>query len=165
MPDSMDRLIMLLTEKEQIMQEMVHSLTEEQSRIMEMNPATVETSNRRKEEVTIRLAGVTASCRELMTVVGSERGVEPVETLTILIAAASETERQELLPLQRRLLALGDVLVRQQDLNRKMLLRSLGLIRQSLALFTGLLGFSDTYGAKGRVSTTSTGLCFLSREI
>jgi flagellar biosynthesis/type III secretory pathway chaperone len=165
MPDNMDRLIMLLSEKEQIMEEMVRTLTEEQSRIMEMNPASVEASNRSKEEVTLRLAGVTARCRELMTVVGIERGVEPAGTLTTLIAAASENERQKLLPLQRRLLALGDVLVRQQDLNRKILLRSLGLIRQSLALFTGLLGFSDTYGAQGRVSTTSAGLSFLSREI
>ncbi len=164
MPANMDRLIVLLCEKERIMEEMVQSLSEEQNRIMEMNPAAVEASNRSKEEVTTRLTRATVLCRELMAVVGAERGVSG-GTLTPLIAVASDSERLDLLPLQQRLLLLGGNLLRQQELNRKMILRSLGLVRQSLSLFGGLFRFSDTYGAQGRLSTGTTGLSFLSREI
>lgn len=165
MSTNMDKLIALLAEKEQIMEEMSRSLTEEQSRIMEMNPVAVEESNRSKEEVTTRLTRATVGCRELMELVGAERGVEPGGTLTPLIDAASDAEREELLSLQRRLLLLGGSVVRQQELNRKMILRSLGLIRQSLSLFGGLFRNAGTYGAQGRVSTGSTGMSFLSREI
>ena len=165
MPTNKDRFIVLLAAKEHIMEEMAHVLTEEQSRIMEMNSGAVEESNRRKEEVSTRLNRAVAECRQLMEVVGSERGGESGDTLSNLITLASDAERHELVPLQRRLLLLAGTLVRQQDLNRKMLIRSMGLIQRSLSLFGGFLGFADTYGAGGRVSTGSAGVRFLRREI
>jgi len=165
MPTNMDRLIALLTEKERIMEEMAGSLTEEQSRIIEMNAAAVTDSTRSKEEVTARLALVTAECRDLMGVVGSERGMESSGALTLLMTVASDAERKTLAPLQQRLLRLAEDLVRRQDLNRRLLVRSLALIERSISLFSRVLGGCDTYGAHGHVSTGAAGLSFLSREI
>jgi FlgN protein len=161
----MDRLIMLLSEKEQIMEEMARSLTEEQSRIIEMNSAAVEESTRNKEEVTTRLGRVATACRELMAVVGAERGVDEGGTLSPLIAAASESEKDLLEPLQRRMLLLGKTLERQQELNRKLLAHALGFIDKSMSLFGRLLGGCDTYGAGGRVTTGTSSLRFISREM
>lgn len=165
MENSMAKLIALLTLKERTMEEMACILSEEQRRIMEMNPAAVAESNLMKEEVTSRLARLADECRVLMASVGVERGLEQSVNLSLVIDTASDSERQNLVPLQQRLLLLAGSLRRQQDLSRRMLTHSLGLIQRSMALFSKLLGGCDTYGARGRVCTGSAGISFLSREI
>ena len=165
MSSSMARLIALLTLKERTMEEMVRILSEEQSRIIDMNPAAVAESNLMKEEVISRLSGLSEECQVLMASVGAERGLEQSVNLSLLIGTASDLERQNLLPLQRRLVLLAGSLNRQQELSRMLLTHSLGLIQRSMALFSKLLGGCDTYGARGRVSTGSAGISFLSREI
>ena len=165
MSDNMVRLLALLESKERLMEELSCSLEEEQSRIIDMNSVSMEESNRCKEEVTSRLARLTDECHRLMESLAAERGITEEITLSLLIGSASDSEKERLVPLQRRLLLLAGSLGRQQELNRRLLSRSLGLIQRSLSLIGGLLGGGDVYGARGRLATGSMGMTFLSREI
>jgi hypothetical protein len=147
------------------MKEMARFLSEEQCSIIDMNSEAIEESSRQKQEITAQLSSLAEECRGLMMLVGTERGLDNSFTLSQLIDSASVKERQDLEPLQRRLVQLAGTLNRQQETNRNMLVHSLGLIGRSLSLLKRLLGGCDTYGAQGRVNTGTAGVNFVSREI
>lgn len=165
MAGDMARLVALLARKGEVMEEMVRSLGEEQEGIIAMNPGAVTASCRKREEIAARLAPLTDECREVMALAGAERGLSGSITLSRLIESATDTERNDLLPLQQRLVRLGGSLQRQQELNRRLLAQSLGVIERSVSLLSRLLGGCDTYGVHGRVSTGIAGVNILSREI
>jgi hypothetical protein len=119
----------------------------------------------RKEEITARLMSVREACRELMQQAGCELGISENPSLSTLIAAASAAEQIKLRPLQQRLLMLAQTLEQLHETNRKMLEKSVVMVKNSMLLFGRLLGGCDTYGAQGQLNSGRSTGSFLRKEL
>ena len=64
-----------------------------------------------------------------------------------------------------RLTTLARSVSRQQEVNRRILETSSGMITSSLSLCSRMLGGCQTYGAHGRISNGMAGISLLRREV
>jgi flagellar biosynthesis/type III secretory pathway chaperone len=158
-------LISLLTENEKVLAELSFALKEEQSCIVNPDLVRLVENCGRKEEITGRLLKVRDKCRELMLQAGGELDLKEAPSLSVLVAISAADEQIVLRPLQRRLERLARALERQHIMNRKLLENSIGMIKNSMALFTSLLGGCDTYGAKGQINCGRSSGSILRQEI
>lgn len=165
MTSKMSALANLLVEQEKAMEELAQALTDEQRAIIGMDLGQLTESRCRKEQAAAVLEQLKTECGELMRGLGSELGVANVRNLSDLIAAADAAEQEELRRLQRRQVMLANGVDRQMALNRKMLVKSIGMVENSMALFGRLLGDCATYGAQGRVTSGGARGSIFRREI
>jgi hypothetical protein len=165
MASNLAELIVRLSEKEGALDELALILTEEQRCIVGLDTASLARIELRKEDVLGRLGKLQDACTTLLHRELEERGVADDRRLSSLVNAANGPERELLAPLQQRLAGRVAALERQFRTNREMLEHSLGLIRNSMELFVRMLGDCATYGARGIISSGSTGGLLLRREI
>jgi len=158
-------LIPLLMEKERSLAELAGLLDEERRCIVGLDPAGLEESVLRKENVWTRLARLGEECTRLLRNVEAESGESDTPTLSPFIAGAALPEQAELRPLQRRLIELGEKVRWQTELNRMLLVSSLDRVRRSLALFTRLIDGAETYGFRGHLTCEKVRGRILCREL
>ncbi len=165
MASNLADLIASLSEKECAMDELADILTEEQRCIVSLDTVSLARNDLRKGDLLSRLANLQQICSCLLRRALEERGLPDDQRLTSLVGAAASSDRDLLAPLQERLASRARDLDRQLRTNRCMLENSLGLVRNTMALFGKLLGDCTTYCAQGTIRSGSSGGLLLRREI
>lgn len=165
MAGSMDSLISLLSENEQVLDDLASALDEEQRCIVELDLKRLGENSSRKRQLMSRLGEFRQEGMRLLREAGNELGCKETTDLSGLLTVAGARERARLAPLQQRLVTRARSVARQHEVNRRILEKSNGMINSSLSLCARMLGGCDTYGAQGRISNGMAGVSILRREI
>jgi len=165
MAGSLDSLISLLSENEQVLSDLAEALDEEQRCIVDLDLQQLAENSSRKMQIMARLGKFREEGMRLMQEAGTELGCTETPNLTGLLSVAGSREQARLAPLQQRLMNRARTVERQHEINRRILEKSNGMINSSLSLCARMLGGCDTYGAQGRISSGMAGVSILRREI
>ena len=165
MAGSLDSLISLLSENEQVLSDLAAALDEEQRCIVDLDLQQLAENSSRKMQIMARLGKFRDEGMRLMREAGTELGCTETPNLTGLLSVAGSREQARLAPLQQRLMSRARTVERQHEINRRILEKSNGMISGSLSLCARMLGSCDTYGAQGRISSGMAGVSTLRREI
>ena len=165
MAGSLDRLISLLSENEQVLDDLAATLDEEQRCIVELDLQRLGENGSRKGQIMVRLGQFREEGMKLIRQAGSETGCAETKDLSGLLAGLGVRERARLAPLQQRLVERTRSVERQHENNRRILEKSNGMINSTLSHIVSALGGCGTYGAQGRVSNSMAGVGLLRREI
>ena len=164
MAASMQTLISLLGENEQLLDELAVTLDEEQRCIVTLDLRQLAENNSRKVLLNARLKEFRDECCSLMQQVGSELGCQ-TPNLSALVTAAGPRDQQQLRPLQSRLASRAGLIERKYENNRRILEKSNSVISATLSLMSRTMGGCDTYGMQGRVSSGVNGMNLVRREM
>ena len=164
MADEVSRLIALLSEKEDALQELLGLLEEERSCLVQMDLERLQSQAERKQELYDRLTGSARLCRQLIDRIAGEQGVPGAHTLSPLLPGLPQPQRETLLGLQERLLGLGRGMDKLSSLNAQLLQTALLTVNRSLEFFGRIFNRSTTYGGAGRMVAGSSGPKLLRRE-
>jgi flagellar biosynthesis/type III secretory pathway chaperone len=154
-----------LSEKEELLAQLLLILAEEQSCITGHDVNGVESNRQRKLQLLDHLEKKTSECRLALQSAADEMNIASPPRLSLIIPALKTPLRDSLLKLQQRILELGDSVVRNNLRNRDLLYGSLKAVKSSLEFFSGGQGKSGTYGNTGRMAPGMPGGRLLHGEI
>ena len=164
MADGVSRLIELLSEKENTLQELLHVLEEEQGCLVQLDVEKLQSQAAKKQALYDRLTNSASHCRRLIDKLAGELGVPGAQSLSPLLPGLPQPQRETLLGLQRRLLELGRGLDKLSSLNGRLLQGALLTVNRSLEFFGRAFNRSTTYGGAGRMVVGDQTARLLRRE-
>lgn len=150
MGKAVDELLTALTDKEEILEALLHLLEEERASVVQLDLTELDRQGERKGDLYARLERSSAHCRALMARLAADTGGD-AGRLSALVAAVGEGEREELERVRQRLLELGGRLQELSQSNRALLEGALATVNRSLEFFGRMFNRSNTYGEAGRM--------------
>jgi flagellar biosynthesis/type III secretory pathway chaperone len=152
MATSIENLVQILLEKEQLMERLARLLEDERQHIVAMDTSAMETDRLRKVEVIGLLEQSSTSCRRALRSAAADLALPGDATLSAIIKVVPSPQRLVLTKLRGRMHDLNEVLTRGNSFNRELLYDALGMINRSLNFFNTCFGKESTYGYGGQMA-------------
>ncbi len=165
MSERIEHLSSCLTEKEELLKQLLLVLGEEQGCITGHDVDGIESSRNRKLQLLGRLESKTSECRMALQSAADELNIASQPKLSMVIASLKSPLRDRFVSMQQKILQLGDSVVSDNRRNRDLLYGSLKAVKSSLEFFNGSQAKSFTYGNTGRMAPGMTGGRLLHGEI
>ncbi len=154
---SLENLVSILSEKEQLMERLARLLEDERRHIVAMDTGAMDHVRLEKSAVVECLEQCSHGCREALGLTASHLALPGDATLSAIIASVSAPHKAELVRLRSRLQELNEVLRRGNAFNQELLYEALGMINRSIEFFNDCFGRSETYGYGGHMESGITG--------
>jgi len=158
-------LIARLVEKGELLRELRGLLQKEQDCMIALDLEGLEANQQEVSRLMERVAGLSETCKEMISALGSEMGLSGPPALTPIIERMPQPEQGALREAQRRVSADSRELGGALELNRGLLEDSLKAVERSVAFFNRLLNPVDTYGVAGSLVARRGGSRFVCKEI
>lgn len=165
MTDTPFQLITLLSEKRDLLEEVLPFLEEEHRCIMEMDMARLTAIMEQKTEILQRLQETGKRCRILLNQLAAELGSPELKSLTPLLPKLEASQQEVLRALQGEILESGASFERLLNSNGDLLGGALLTVNRSLEFFGRLLNRSTTYGDAGRMVGGANRARMVCREV
>jgi len=165
MSERIEHLSSCLTEKGELLEQLLLVLGDEQSCITGHDVNGIESSRHRKLQLLDRLEAKTSECRMALESAADELNIASQPKLSTIIASLKSPLRDRFVRMQQRILQLGDSVARDNRRNRDLLYGSLKAVKSSLEYFNGSQAKSFTYGNTGRMAPGMSGGRLLHGEV
>lgn len=165
MPETQEKLIALLTQKQQLLERVIPYLEDERGCILESNLERLAEVMEKKTALLNELQELTRRCRGQVAQLAGELGMADTKSLSPLVARLPEPQRETLHGLQGALLQMGERFDQLLRGNGDLLSGALGTVNRSLEFFGRLLNRNATYGGAGRIVDGAARSRIVCREI
>ena len=154
-----------LTNQIAALQELHQLLQDEQQAMVALNTTRMDELNQLKEDVQRRQRKIIDEGRQAMNVLAREYGLPPETSLSRLIERLDNSQKPELLVLQKDASEMAIRVRRAAQENQGLLERFLGTVNESLGFLLRVLNTSNQYGSTGGyVPRVQAGAVMINRE-
>lgn len=158
-------LIMMLSEKRELMERLACLLEDEQRSIVNLDVAALDRMDIQKRNLVVELESIGNNSRQALRRAAQQLGLPADANLSAIIDRAEGGPREVLRELQERLMVAAANLQRAIGRNRDLLRGSLQMVGRSLEFFNNVLSRTGTYGQEGRLKADAGNVRLVSREI